>query len=85
MRWQHPTRGLLFRDAFLGLIEQRGFTTRLTDTVLALGVVAEGVEDAAPLEALREMGCEWVQGYHFTKPLPADALVRWQRAFSLSS
>ena len=52
---------------------------------LELGVVAEGVEDAATLEALREMGCEWVQGYHFTKPLPADALVRWHRAFSLSS
>ena len=38
MRWQHPTRGLLFPDAFLGLIEQRGFTTRLTDTVLAVAV-----------------------------------------------
>ena len=35
VRWQHPERGLLFPDAFLGLIEQRGLTSRLTETVLA--------------------------------------------------
>ena len=47
---------------------------------LELEVVAEGVEDGATLDALREMGCEWVQGYHFTRPLPPDALLAWHRA-----
>ena len=39
VRWQHPERGLLFPDAFLTLIEQRGMTARLTETVLALAAV----------------------------------------------
>jgi diguanylate cyclase (GGDEF)-like protein len=47
---------------------------------LGLEVVAEGVEDGATLAALREMGCEWVQGYHFTRPLPPDAFAAWHRA-----
>jgi EAL domain-containing protein (putative c-di-GMP-specific phosphodiesterase class I) len=213
VRWQHPERGLLFPDAFLNLIEQRGLTSRLTETVLALAadqaaawgaqgidlpiavnltaadlldaslparlrrlleahdlpvgalqleiteslvltdpesatrtlarlrrlgiaiavddygtgysslthlrdlpvdqlkidrsfvtdllqrprnaaivsstvdlahaleltVVAEGVEDAATWAALRRLGCDLVQGFHFTRPLPPEALVEWHR------
>jgi diguanylate cyclase len=47
---------------------------------LDLRVVAEGVEDIATLRALRELGCDWVQGYFFTKPLPPASLIAWQRA-----
>ncbi len=35
-------------------------------------VVAEGVETGTQLEFLRERGCEMVQGYYFSMPLPAD-------------
>ena len=34
MRWQHPTRGLLYPDAFLPLVEQSGLMQDLTGTVL---------------------------------------------------
>jgi diguanylate cyclase (GGDEF)-like protein len=44
---------------------------------LALDVVAEGVEDAATLRALRELGCGTIQGYHVSKPLPAAACDEW--------
>lgn len=44
---------------------------------LALDVVAEGVEDAATLRALRELGCGTIQGYHISKPLPAEACDEW--------
>ncbi|MGI6358418.1 MAG: putative bifunctional diguanylate cyclase/phosphodiesterase [Bacillota bacterium] len=38
-------------------------------------VVAEGVESGQQLEYLRRHGCDLVQGYHFSKPLPpAEAL-----------
>ena len=40
---------------------------------LSLDVVAEGVETAAELAVLRELGSDFVQGYYFFKPLAADA------------
>jgi len=44
---------------------------------LGLEVVAEGVERPAELELLREFGCEYAQGYLFSRPLPlAEARVR---------
>ncbi len=39
---------------------------------LNVPVVAEGVEEQAQYDKLREMGCEIIQGYYFSKPLPAE-------------
>lgn len=39
---------------------------------LGVPVVAEGVEEKAQLDILKSMGCEIIQGYYFSKPLPAD-------------
>ena len=38
---------------------------------LDLEVVAEGVEDQLTLDALASFGCDFAQGYHFSRPLPA--------------
>ncbi|MBC8569573.1 EAL domain-containing protein [Zongyangia hominis] len=35
-----------------------------------LSVVAEGVENRDQLERLREIGCDYVQGYYFARPMP---------------
>ena len=35
-----------------------------------LSVVAEGVETREQLERLRDIGCDYVQGYFFAKPMP---------------
>ena len=42
---------------------------------LRLGVIAEGVESRAQLELLMNEGCDAVQGYLFSKPLPFDEFV----------
>jgi len=38
VRWDHPTRGLLYPDAFLGLVEDSGLMPSLTRAVLALAL-----------------------------------------------
>jgi diguanylate cyclase (GGDEF)-like protein len=41
---------------------------------LGLRVVAEGVETAEVMDALRELRCDVAQGYHISRPLPAGEL-----------
>lgn len=43
---------------------------------LKLRVVAEGVESQAQLTCLRELGCDVIQGYFFSKPVSADDFVK---------
>jgi EAL domain-containing protein (putative c-di-GMP-specific phosphodiesterase class I) len=47
---------------------------------LNFSVVAEGVEDESTLAALEAFGCDSVQGFHFSRPLPADQFAAWARA-----
>ena len=39
---------------------------------LEVPVVAEGVETVGQLDILRKAGCDLVQGYYFSRPLPAE-------------
>ncbi|MBQ2510168.1 MAG: GGDEF domain-containing protein, partial [Erysipelotrichaceae bacterium] len=39
---------------------------------LSVPVIAEGVETQEQLDALKSMGCDIVQGYFFSKPVPAE-------------
>lgn len=62
------------RNAFKGHSD-----TRMLEAVLGIAdmlylpTVAEGVETVEQLQALRSMGCDVVQGYYFSKPVPAEA------------
>lgn len=44
---------------------------------LKIGVVAEGVETAEHLNLVRDLGCDVGQGYHVSRPIPADQVPDW--------
>ncbi|MFS3130048.1 putative bifunctional diguanylate cyclase/phosphodiesterase [Nocardioides sp. Bht2] len=46
---------------------------------LDMRIVAEGVENAATLECLLELGIDMVQGYHLTRPMPPTQIQQWLR------
>jgi EAL domain-containing protein (putative c-di-GMP-specific phosphodiesterase class I) len=45
----------------------------------ALGhaVTGEGIETREQKDALRDLGCEFGQGYLFSRPLPAEEMTRF--------
>ena len=46
---------------------------------LSLQTVAEGVESEVQDVILQELGCHIGQGYHFSRPLPADRMGEFMR------
>lgn len=46
-------------------------------TRLGVETIAEGIENDAELEKLRDIGISKFQGYHFAKPMPLDTLLEW--------
>lgn len=49
---------------------------------LQIDVVAEGIENQAQLNFLKEAECNYGQGYHFGKPMPAKEFEDWLTLYS---
>ncbi len=43
--------------------------------ILHLHVVAEGIESAEHVKLLRQIGCQWGQGFYYSKPLPISDFI----------
>ncbi len=75
---QLPVDVLKIDRAFvIGLPDDPGDSAIVRATItmahgLGLKVIAEGVDNAAQVEFLTSLGCDFFQGYYFHKPLPAD-------------
>jgi diguanylate cyclase (GGDEF)-like protein len=78
-----PVKELKIDRSFVsGLHEDAGRRTIVRSTIemgqaLGLAIVAEGIESAAEVAVLRELGCDHVQGYHVCRPLFAPDLELW--------
>lgn len=51
---------------------------------LGLKATAEGVEDIETLKYLKSVGCDYAQGYYFSRPMPANAVADWMTRWALS-
>ena len=80
-----PLTQLKIDRAFVRALE-RGGNADVIAAMLALArsfgleTVAEGVEDAATAASLRDLGCDRLQGFHFSRPVPAADLERLLRS-----
>lgn len=51
---------------------------------LRIRVVAEGIETKKQLDFLSSLGCDVIQGYFFSKPLPEPAFNEWYGGFDFA-
>jgi hypothetical protein len=77
---QLPIDELKVDRTFIGTMTESPTHAAIVRTVaelaerLALTVVGEGVEDESTADALRDLGFDLLQGYHFGRPCPADTV-----------
>ena len=50
---------------------------------LGFKVVAEGVENQEVWNHLKDLGCDFAQGYFMSHPLPPDKLMEWMQQSQL--
>ena len=80
-----PIHTLKIDKSFVDDITSDPDSAAIAATIIALGhslklnVIAEGVETAEQLAFLREMKCDEMQGYYFSRPIPAEELERLLR------
>lgn len=76
-----PLTGIKLDRAFVSPLPDFGPQTHIVSTMLDLAkklrleTTAEGVEDRACLEVIRQLGCDRIQGYIYAQPLPLEAFI----------
>jgi diguanylate cyclase len=69
--------------AFIGQVTESTIDSTIVRSIVdvardrGLRVVAEGIEDQATWDVLRELGCDIAQGYHLSRPRPPGELTPW--------
>ncbi|PCI51178.1 MAG: sensory box/GGDEF domain/EAL domain-containing protein [Alphaproteobacteria bacterium] len=78
-----PVHQLKIDRSFINDIAEDHDDAAITDAIIRLGhslglsVVAEGVETREQAKILRQKGCDVLQGYFFSKPIPVDEFEQW--------
>ena len=78
-----PIQTLKIDRSFVSDLPDDADDAAIIGAIIALGknlrlrVVAEGVETQEQLDFLREKGCDEIQGFFYSRPLPADAFVHF--------
>lgn len=48
---------------------------------LNMSVVAEGIEQMEQVEVLKDMHCDLIQGYVYSRPIPVGEFEAWREAY----
>ncbi|WP_206996908.1 putative bifunctional diguanylate cyclase/phosphodiesterase [Trinickia mobilis] len=81
-----PVDSIKLDQTFVRGLPHDSNDTAIAGAVIALGhkfklsVVAEGIERDDQCEYLRELGCDAIQGYLISRPMPANEVAGWLRA-----
>ena len=81
-----PVDKLKIDQSFVRDIEKDDGDAAIVRAIISLGhrlnleVIAEGVETLGELDFLRIRGCDQIQGYYFSRPLPADEFEKFVRS-----
>jgi diguanylate cyclase (GGDEF)-like protein len=83
---QFPISELKIDQAFVRELSEQSEDAAIVRTIIALcqnlrlSVIAEGVETEEQACFLRQTGCDEMQGYYFSRPLPADEMANLLRS-----
>jgi diguanylate cyclase (GGDEF)-like protein/PAS domain S-box-containing protein len=75
---RYPIDTLKVDRSFIRELPEDAEDKAITEAIIAMGktlsltIVAEGVETREQEQFLREHGCDQMQGYYYSRPLPAD-------------
>ncbi|MEL8445218.1 EAL domain-containing protein [Escherichia coli] len=80
---RHTVTEMYIDKMFVDRCQQTYRVRALLETIHSIGqslnltVVAEGVETKEQFEMLRKIHCRVIQGYFFSRPLPAEEIPGW--------
>jgi PAS domain S-box-containing protein/diguanylate cyclase (GGDEF)-like protein len=77
-----PLSEIKIDKSFVGNLRESSLTRVIVDAIIKIGrelnvmVTAEGVESAAEVSTLRDLGCPYGQGYFFSEPLQEEEFLK---------
>jgi diguanylate cyclase (GGDEF)-like protein/PAS domain S-box-containing protein len=83
--WQFPVDTLKIDRSLVREMQTDRSSSDVVELIITLAhkmnlrVIAEGIETARQIERLRELGCEFGQGYYFSQPLEPKAALQFLR------
>jgi len=83
--WQFPVDALKIDRSLVMEMQTDQSSKEIVEAIITLAhqrglqVIAQGIETARQVERLRELGCEFGQGYYFSQPLDAKGLLQFVR------
>jgi diguanylate cyclase (GGDEF)-like protein/PAS domain S-box-containing protein len=79
---KYPFTTLKIDKAFVNDVLVNDDSSTITKTIISMGhslkleIIGEGVEEPEQLNFLKQNQCDLVQGFYFSKPVPADKFAR---------